>query len=144
MATINLYTYSVAHGNEKVRYALRKQLPGDPVSSELCDMEAETVIQQFAALRDAHDSQCAKPIAEMIHSFSPEESKRIGPELVNKLGHEVATAVFPGHQAIVVTHLDRGHLHNHIILNRHHFQTGKLTRDEIGIDYDDDPLSKLF
>lgn len=130
MATVNLYTYGIGHGNEKIRYALGKQLPGDPVSSEHCSGEAESIIKQFGDIRDANNSKCDKPIAEMIHSFSPEESKRIAPEMVNKLGYEVASAMFPGHQILVVTHLDRGHYHNHIIMNRHHFETGKLARDD--------------
>lgn len=131
MATINLYTYGIAHGNQKIRYALNKQLPGDPVSAEMLGgTEAESVITQFSNVREAQATKCDKPIAEMIHSFSPEESKRITPELVNKIGNEVATTMFPGHQVLVVTHLDRGHYHNHILVNRHHTETGKLTRDD--------------
>ncbi len=129
MATINLYTYGTSEGDHKIRYALGKQLPGDPVSSEGCAREAEAVITQFAAVRDGYGAKCDKPMAEMIHSFSPEESKKMSPELVNKIGHEVATTMFPGHQMLIVTHLDRGHYHNHILMNRYHSETGKLSRD---------------
>jgi len=130
MATIDLYTYGVERGNEKIRYALSKQLPGDPVESIHCSGNGESIVDQFAGTRDRAKSKCDKPIAEMIHSFSPEESKKISPELVNKLGCEVASAMFPGHQILVVTHLDRGHYHNHIIMNRHHVETGKLARND--------------
>lgn len=127
-----MYSCTVEKGNKKIRYALKKQLPGDPVSFEgLGNAEAESVINQFAQIREAHDSKVPKPMAEMIHSFSPKESATTPPEIVNKIGYEVATTMFPGHQVLVVTHLDRGHYHNHIYLNRHHMETGKLARDDL-------------
>lgn len=96
---------------------------------EFCSVDADSAVQEFMAVCEAHNSKCEKPVVEMIHSFSPDESKTLNPELVNKMGYEVATTMFPGHQTLVVTHLDRGHYHNHIIMNRHHFETGKLSRD---------------
>lgn len=129
MATINHYTYSLQTGSRKIRYVLEKRLPDDPVRGEYCSHDPDTVVQEFTDLCSSHNSKCEKPIAEMIHSFSPEESKLVTPELVNKLGHEVVSTMYPGHQALVVTHLDRGHYHNHILMNRHHFETGKLSRD---------------
>jgi len=132
MATIKIYSCLVKKGNHKIRYVLDKQLPGDPVSMNgLSSSDPESVISQFAKLREAHDSKAKKPFAEIIHSFSPEESKKLSPEMVNQIGHEVITTMFPGHQALIVTHLDRGHYHNHIIVNRHHMTTGKLTRDSL-------------
>lgn len=132
MATIKIYSATVKKGNNKIRYVINKQLPGDPVSVEgLAGSDPESVIKEFADVRAAHNSKCDKPFAEIIHSFSPEESKKLSPELVNKIGQEIVTTMFPGHQALVVTHLDRGHFHNHIILNRHHLSSGKLTRDSL-------------
>lgn len=133
MSTIKMYPCLIKKGNHKIRYVINKQLPGDPISVEgLSGFNPESIIKQFADVREAHDSKCKKPFAELIHSFSPEESKKLSPELINKIGYEVITTMFPGHQALVVTHLDRDHYHNHIILNRHHMRTGKLTRNSIG------------
>lgn len=115
-----------------IAYACRKQVPGDPISSEICDEDPDSVKRQFYNIREEHfKKECKKPIAEMVHSFSPEESKTITPEIVNKIGHELATTMFPGHQVLVVTHLDRDHFHNHIFVNRYHHDTGKLTRDDM-------------
>ena len=131
MATVTLYARNVARANRMIRYTCDKQIPGDPIASELCSSDPESVMRQFCAIREEHDSGCEKPVAEMVHSFSPAESKTITPELVNKIGHELATTMFPGHQVLVVTHLDRNHYHNHIFVNRYHSETGKLTRDDL-------------
>lgn len=132
MATIKIYSCTVKKGNNKIRYVLNKHFPGDPVSlNGLGNSEPDSVVSQFASVREAHNSKCDKPFAEIIHSFSPEESKKLSPKMVNKIGYEVVTTMFPGHQALVVTHLDRGHYHNHVIVNRHHMTTGKLTRDSL-------------
>ncbi|MDR0491013.1 MAG: relaxase/mobilization nuclease domain-containing protein [Oscillospiraceae bacterium] len=48
-------------------------------------------------------------------SYKPGE---ITPELANKLGYELAIRFTRGrHAFIVVTHIDRRHIHNHIIFN---------------------------
>ena len=48
-----------------------------------------------------------------IQSFSPNE--KITPELVHQIGAELAQKMAPGFQVIVSTHVDKDHLHNHIL-----------------------------
>ena len=63
---------------------------------------------------------------EVIHSYSPEESQRLGAKKINELGHELAKrSFFSEHEYFVVTHTDKAHFHNHIIVNPVHHETGK-------------------
>jgi hypothetical protein len=51
----------------------------------------------------------------MLQSFNPGE---ITPEDANRLGHELALRFTKGkHAFIVATHIDKAHIHNHIIFN---------------------------
>ena len=49
-----------------------------------------------------------------VQSFKPGE---IEPELAHRVGVEFVERCFPGFEAMVGTHLDKHHIHNHIILN---------------------------
>lgn len=52
----------------------------------------------------------------IIQSFSPEDS--LTPEEVNEIGRKTALELTGGdYQFVVATHMDKGHLHNHIIFN---------------------------
>lgn len=52
----------------------------------------------------------------VIQSFSPED--HLTPEQVNEIGRKTALELTGGHyQFVIATHVDKGHLHNHIIFN---------------------------
>ena len=52
----------------------------------------------------------------IIQSFSPEDN--LTPEQVNEIGRKTALELTGGnYQFVVATHMDKGHLHNHIIFN---------------------------
>lgn len=52
----------------------------------------------------------------IIQSFSIDDN--LTPEQVNKIGYKTALEFTGGdHQFIVATHIDKGHLHNHIVFN---------------------------
>lgn len=57
-----------------------------------------------------------------VQSFSPNEN--ITPELAHQIGVEFAEKIAPGFQVIVSTHIDKDHIHNHIIINSVNMVTG--------------------
>ena len=62
---------------------------------------------------------------EVIHSFSPQESKLLSAKEVNLMGMELAKRYFPDHEFMVVTHTDTNKTHNHILVNPVNEKTGK-------------------
>lgn len=70
----------------------------------------------------------------VIQSFSPDEA--VSAELAHRLGVQLAEQITHGaHEYVVATHLDKGHVHNHIIFNATNMQTGRkfrCQRDTIG------------
>ncbi len=57
-----------------------------------------------------------------VQSFAPDEP--ITPEEANAIGLELAKQ-WPGHEVLVATHVDRAHIHNHLIVNSVSHETGK-------------------
>ena len=62
----------------------------------------------------------------MIQSFSPGE---VTPEQAHEIGCELVRRVLPQYEATVSTHLDREHLHNHIVFNSVSFRDGRMYRN---------------
>ena len=50
-----------------------------------------------------------------VQSFS--ERDRLTPQMANAIGVELAEQEFPDFEVLVATHIDTGHLHNHLIVN---------------------------
>ena len=61
----------------------------------------------------------------IIQSFLPNEAT---PELVHKIGMDFAKECFNDYEVVVGTHLDKKHLHNHIVVNSVSFVDGKKYR----------------
>jgi len=61
----------------------------------------------------------------IIQSFSPGEGT---PELIHKVGMDFCRECFGDFEAVIGTHLDKGHLHNHIVVNSVSFVDGRKYR----------------
>ena len=83
---------------------------------------ADGLAMQFRAVRFAFDKDDKILAHHYVQSFSPNEN--INPDLAHKIGVKLAKKVAPGFQVIVATHIDKDHLHNHIIINSVGFETG--------------------
>lgn len=79
--------------------------------------------QQFEIIRKAFN-QDKKIIAHHYYqSFSPDDE--ITPEQAHEIGVELAKKMFTDFQVVVSTHIDKSHIHNHIIVNSVNLETGQ-------------------
>ena len=85
----------------------------------------ETVVEDFMSAKEIYgDEEREISHYHLIQSFSPGEE--VTPELVHKIGLELAERICKGRfQYLVTTHLDKAHLHNHIVINGISFIDGK-------------------
>ena len=92
---------------------------GELVSSYRCD--PEFVEEQFAASKQDYLEITGRKIVGDIIAYQIRQSFKPGeitPEEANKIGYETAMRWTKGeHAFIVATHVDRAHIHNHIIYN---------------------------
>ena len=107
---------------------------GELLSSYQCD--PRTVQAEFMLSKRQYDDitgrkQANNVIAYQIRqSFKPGE---ISPELANKIGYELGMSFTKGNHAFTVaTHIDKAHIHNHIIFNSTTLECKKKFRDFLG------------
>ena len=104
---------------------------GELVSSFMCDkdlVDSQFLLSKKIYLQKTGRTQTNDVIAYQVRqSFKPGE---ITPELANKLGYQLAEKITKGsHAFIVATHIDKSHIHNHIIWNSTDLSCDKKFRD---------------
>lgn len=97
------------------------------VSRINCSGSNSNTLDQFRLLRLAFDQNKGIIAHHFIQSFAPNDN--ITPETVHRFGVEYAKQCFPNFQVVVSTHVDKEHLHNHIIVNSCNMITGKKFHD---------------
>ena len=85
----------------------------------------ESAYLEMQTTKELHSKTGGRTYKHIIQSFPPNEN--ITPEQAHKIAVEFASEcpLFKGYEILVATHLDRGHLHSHLILNSVSFDTGK-------------------
>ena len=83
----------------------------------------DTAHTQFQTTRNFHNTSGTVLARHLIQSFLPDE---LTPELAHEIGKKLCEKLLKeNHEYILTTHVDRGHIHNHIIFNNVSFKTGK-------------------
>ena len=85
----------------------------------------ESAFMEMQTTKELHSKTGGRTYKHIIQSFPPNE--KLSPEQAHKIAVEFATEcpLFKGYEILVATHLDRGHLHSHLILNSVSFETGR-------------------
>lgn len=84
---------------------------------------AETAYTNMMLTKSYHKKTDGRMYYHLCQSFSPNE--KITPELAHKVAVEFAEKQFPGYECVVGTHVDRDHIHSHIVFNSVSFVDGK-------------------
>ncbi|MDR1563721.1 MAG: relaxase/mobilization nuclease domain-containing protein [Oscillospiraceae bacterium] len=85
------------------------------------DCMPESALAEMQTVKRMYGKDTGRQYIHLIQSFSPEE------KLTHAQAHEIGVKLadrFPGFQAVIATHKDRGHIHNHIVLNSVNMDTG--------------------
>ena len=87
------------------------------------DCSPGSIVQEFRATKELYDKTGGVQYHHMIQSFSPKDN--ITAAKAHELGLELAEKQFKGHEVFVVTHKDKEHIHNHLVINSVSFEDGK-------------------
>ena len=91
------------------------------VSSFKC--HPSTAHIQFMKTREDNDTKGTVLARHLIQSFLPGE---VDPIKAHEIGMELCKKILKGdYEFVLATHIDRGHIHNHIIFNNVNYKTGK-------------------
>lgn len=112
------------------------------ISSDGCS--PATAHLQFMNTREVNNTRGTVLARHLIQSFVPGE---VAPEKAHEIGIDLAKEILKGeYEYILATHVDRNHIHNHIIFNNVNWKTGKCyqsnKRSYHKIRYQSDKLCK--
>ncbi|WP_214894541.1 relaxase/mobilization nuclease domain-containing protein [Exiguobacterium sp. H66] len=114
MATIQLGNTKVA--NKLISYAEKRAEERSGV-----DCPPEYAKSQMKATRELWGKSDGIQAHHIIQSFKPGE---VTARQANEIGQELARSISKGHEAVIYTHTDKEHIHNHIIINAVNFENG--------------------
>ena len=104
-----------------INYVRNKEKTTDKLISGK-DCMPESCEYEFAEVKKAFGKTDGRTYYHMIQSFSPDD--RITPEQAHEVGLQMAE-LFEGYQVLVVTHTNKAHTHNHLVINSVNFENGK-------------------
>ena len=78
-------------------------------------------------------NKCTRNVA--YHAYQSFKTGEVSPELAHKIGVELASKMWKGHQVLVATHFNTGTYHNHFVVNSVNMFTGEKFDCNIGAYY---------
>ena len=87
-----------------------------------CSNNYKQAFKEFLETKKFFDKEGGRQYRHYIQSFAPGEIEK---NKVLSLGIQWAEKVFKGYEVFIVTHTDKEHLHNHIIINSVNYIDGK-------------------
>ena len=118
---------SAAGLNRIIDYVTKEEKTEEKLVSGI-NCNPETVKDEMAATKLLWDKIGGRTYKHFIHSYHAKE--KITPEQAHKNALELAqnTKAFEGYEVLVATHIDREHIHSHIIVNSVNFEDGHKLR----------------
>lgn len=105
-----------------IRYIQNPDKTDDKVFTYCQYCDPKDVARQMRATKERYGKTDGIQAFHVIQSFVPGE---ITPELAHELGIRFIREHLSDYEAVLGTHVDKGHIHNHIAINSVSFKTGK-------------------
>lgn len=84
---------------------------------------ADTAYEEFSATKNLYHKNSGRLYYHLVQSFP--RGYEIAPELAHKIAVEFADKAFKEYECVVATHIDREHIHSHIVFNSVSFEDGR-------------------
>jgi len=111
---------------EAVDYALNRAKTEQDLFESAIACTCETAFEDMCQIKEMWHKTGGVQGFHLVQSFAAGE---VTPELAHRIGLEFAGKLLQGrYQAVVSTHLNTGHIHNHIVWNSVAIQDGKKYR----------------
>lgn len=122
MAVIKAVSSKAGIG-QALDYVTKEEKTEDKLVSGL-HCEPDTVKDEMQATKELWGKTGGRTYKHFVHSYH--EDEHITPEQAHKNAIELAkgTEAWKGHEVLIATHIDRGHVHTHFIVNSVNFEDG--------------------
>ena len=105
------------------------------------DCMAESCLEEMLYTKNLYHKNSGRQYIHIIQSFDPKDN--LSAEQVHTVGFKLANT-FNGFQVLVATHIDKNHLHNHLVINSVSFENGyKIQMSKKDLQYIKDYSDKL-
>ena len=105
------------------------------------DCLAESCLEEMLYTKNLYHKNNGRQYIHIIQSFNPRDN--LSAEQVHDVGIKLANT-FKGFQVLVATHIDKNHLHNHLVINSVSFENGyKIQISKKDLQYIKDYSDKL-
>ncbi len=84
---------------------------------------APTAYDEMLATKNAYHKNSGRMYYHLVQSFSKGDGT--SPELAHRIAVELAEKAFGKYECVVATHIDREHIHSHIVFNSVSFEDGR-------------------
>ncbi|WP_294099972.1 relaxase/mobilization nuclease domain-containing protein [uncultured Ruminococcus sp.] len=84
---------------------------------------ADTAYEEFNATKNLYHKNGGRLYYHLVQSFP--SGYEIAPGLAHEIAVEFASGAFSKYECVVATHIDREHIHSHIVFNSVSFEDGK-------------------
>lgn len=118
--SINYILQDSKHLSNSVNYIFQDGKTESKLSSGI-NCSVETAEKEFLLTKKIFDKEDGIIAHHIIQSFAPGE---VEPTTAHEIGIKLAESIAPGFQAVISTHIDKAHIHNHIIINSVNFEDG--------------------
>lgn len=122
MATIKAVSSKAGIG-QALDYVTKEEKTEEKLVTGL-HCEADTVKEEMQATKELWGKTGGRTYKHFVHSYHADE--QITPEQAHQNAIELAkgTEAWKGHEVLIATHIDRGHIHSHFIVNSVNFENG--------------------
>ena len=122
MAVIKAVSSKASIGHA-IDYVTKKEKTEEKLVSGL-HCEPETVKEEMQATKELWGKTDGRTYKHYVQSYH--EDEEITPEQAHKNAVELAehTKAWKGHEVLIATHIDKGHIHTHFIVNSVNYENG--------------------
>lgn len=99
------------------------------VSGINCSPDANLAHNEMLMINRLYNNKGKRTGYHIYQSFN--YTDKLSYDEAHEIGIETAKRLYPDFQAVVATHIDKAHIHNHIVLNSVNIKTGKKLTDSL-------------
>lgn len=86
------------------------------------DCTSDNALEEMQTIKNLYNKTTGRQYIHLVQSFSPNDNLTF--EKAHEIGLELANQ-YKGFQVLVATHIDKEHIHNHLVINSVSFENGK-------------------
>ena len=111
-----------SHLDAAINYVINGDKTEEHILTAYLNCDPGRAFQQMMETKEEIGKTGGRQCYHIIQSFRPGE---VTPELALKIATEFAEECLPGYEAVIGTHVDRHHIHSHIVFNSVNTMTGE-------------------